>query len=62
LIISISDQNDNPPEFHHSGGYTFAVDENSAALLVGIVQATDADLGKNAEIVYSINSSAVSDK
>jgi hypothetical protein len=61
LIISISDENDNPPNFHRSEGYRFSVDENSAALLVGIVQASDDDLGKNAEIVYFIQSSSVSD-
>ncbi|XP_028399925.1 cadherin EGF LAG seven-pass G-type receptor 1-like [Dendronephthya gigantea] len=60
VIITIADRNDNPPKFHNPEGYSFSVDENSAALLVGIVQASDDDVGKNAEIVYSIDPSTTS--
>ncbi|ALC46613.1 Cad99C [Drosophila busckii] len=53
--IKITDINDKNPEFdEQSLPYVFRVDEGKANAFVGIVHATDADEGINAEISYSI--------
>ncbi|XP_001357648.2 cadherin-99C [Drosophila pseudoobscura] len=53
--IKVTDINDKNPEFDVSTlPYVFQVDEGTADAFVGVVHATDADEGINAEITYSI--------
>ncbi|XP_059218267.1 cadherin-99C [Stomoxys calcitrans] len=53
--IKVTDINDKNPEFDESTlPYVFQVDEGRENSFVGIVHATDADEGINAEITYSI--------
>lgn len=53
--IKVTDINDKNPEFDASTlPYIFQVDEGKAQASVGVVHATDADEGINAEITYSI--------
>ncbi|XP_061390699.1 cadherin-99C [Musca vetustissima] len=53
--IKVTDINDKNPEFDESTlPYVFQVDEGREQAFVGIVHATDADEGINAEITYSI--------
>ncbi|XP_037944037.1 cadherin-99C-like [Teleopsis dalmanni] len=53
--IKVTDINDKNPEFDESTlPYVFQVDEGKMDAFVGIVHATDADEGINAEITYSI--------
>ncbi|CAD5114116.1 DgyrCDS3263 [Dimorphilus gyrociliatus] len=53
LNIVVSDNNDVVPSF--SQGYQFSVLENSAGgTVIGRIQATDADLGSNGVVQYSI--------
>ncbi|XP_075146442.1 cadherin 99C [Haematobia irritans] len=53
--IKVTDINDKNPEFDESTlPYVFQVDEGRENTFVGIVHATDADEGINAEITYSI--------
>nr|XP_043067788.1 cadherin-99C isoform X1 [Drosophila bipectinata] len=53
--IKVTDINDKNPEFDASTlPYVFQVDEGKAHASVGVVHATDADEGINAEITYSI--------
>ncbi|XP_030369787.1 cadherin-99C [Scaptodrosophila lebanonensis] len=55
--IKVTDINDKNPEFDPSTlPYVFTVDEGTADAVVGIVHASDADEGINAEITYSIPS------
>ncbi|XP_068158053.1 cadherin-99C [Drosophila tropicalis] len=53
--IKVTDINDKNPEFDESTlPYVFQVDEGQLDTFVGVVHATDADEGINAEITYSI--------
>ncbi|XP_050317816.1 cadherin-99C isoform X1 [Bactrocera neohumeralis] len=53
--IKVTDINDKNPEFDESTlPYVFEVDEGQKDAFVGIVHATDADEGINAEITYSV--------
>uniref|UniRef100_A0AAY4A0Z9 Cadherin-10 n=1 Tax=Denticeps clupeoides TaxID=299321 RepID=A0AAY4A0Z9_9TELE len=55
VSITLSDVNDNPPRFPQAGMYQFNVPETAApGSTVGVVHATDADIGKNAEMDYKI--------
>lgn len=54
LVISVTDINDENPYFLRSN-YTFKVDEGSVDAFVGKVTARDADIGENAEVVYSLS-------
>ena len=54
VVIRVSDVNDNKPCFNLSS-YVFMLDENvGGEHVVAVVGATDADIGSNAEITYSI--------
>ena len=56
LTVTVLDINDNNPVFQQAGGYNFSVDENSpAGVVIGSVMATDADVGVNAQLNYSID-------
>ncbi|XP_074596173.1 cadherin 99C isoform X2 [Brevipalpus obovatus] len=59
LSISVTDINDQNPRFARPT-FTFRVEEGSADAFVGKVVATDADIGENAVIIYSIGSSGAS--
>ena len=54
LIVKVSDVNDNVPTFNQTY-YSFTIKENSPVYsLVGTVEATDADSGRNKQIYYEI--------
>ncbi|XP_008689703.2 protocadherin beta-16 [Ursus maritimus] len=54
LTVMVSDVNDNAPAFSQSS-YTLRVRENnSPALHIGSVRATDRDAGANAQVTYSL--------
>ncbi|XP_020940568.1 protocadherin beta-6 [Sus scrofa] len=54
LTVRVADVNDNAPAFSQSA-YTLRVRENnSPALHIGTVRATDADAGANAQLTYSL--------
>lgn len=54
LIVNVIDANDNDPVFSKTA-YEFQVEENQkAGAFVGKIAATDADLGDNAVIRYSL--------
>lgn len=54
IIIEVLDANDNDPRFL-SAAYEFVIEENMRrGALVGVVGATDLDVGENAEIRYSL--------
>lgn len=54
LVVNVIDSNDNEPEFSKAS-YEFQVEENQkVGAYVGLVSATDADLGDNAVIRYSL--------
>ncbi|XP_055460868.1 protocadherin beta-6-like [Psammomys obesus] len=54
IAVQVSDINDNSPAFTQSS-YTLSVRENnSPALHIGTIRATDSDSGSNAHITYSL--------
>ena len=54
VMVRVLDANDNDPRFLRSS-YEFTIEENmSRGSLVGIIGATDMDLGENAAIRYSL--------
>lgn len=54
MTVIVEDANDNDPQFSQSA-YTAQISEDAALDTVVIaVQATDADIGVNAKIVYSL--------
>ncbi|NXU33397.1 PCDBD protein, partial [Thalassarche chlororhynchos] len=54
FTVDISDVNDNAPVFNQTS-YTMYVRENNVpAVLVGAVSASDADVGPNAKVTYSL--------
>ncbi|XP_041500602.1 protocadherin beta-18-like [Microtus oregoni] len=54
ITVQVSDVNDNAPAFTQSS-YTLLVQENnSPALHIGTISATDSDSGSNAHITYSL--------
>ena len=56
--VVVDDQNDNAPKFTEKA-YSCSIDENSASnSRVCFVRATDADIGKNGEVVYELVSSS----
>lgn len=61
VSITITDVNDNPPVIA-AGSYNVSVAENSAVMTsVLTISATDADIGVNADITYSIDTSTTRD-
>ncbi|XP_053935935.1 protocadherin beta-4-like [Cuculus canorus] len=54
FTVEISDVNDNAPVFNQTS-YTMYVRENNIpTMLVGVVHASDADIGPNAKVTYSL--------
>ncbi|XP_006866245.1 PREDICTED: protocadherin beta-13-like [Chrysochloris asiatica] len=54
VIILVSDVNDNAPTFFQTSYTLFVRENNSPALHIGTVSATDQDSGTNAQITYSL--------
>ncbi|XP_067888834.1 protocadherin-23 [Heterodontus francisci] len=54
VTVNVIDENDNPPKFTQNF-YFFTIEENPIPLgLVGKVQATDRDSGKNSQLSYTL--------
>ncbi|XP_021006571.1 protocadherin beta-18-like [Mus caroli] len=54
ITVHISDINDNAPAFSQTTYTMFVHENNSPALHIGTISATDSDLGSNAHITYSL--------
>ncbi|KAM9252757.1 protocadherin beta-5-like [Dugong dugon] len=54
ITVLVSDVNDNPPTFFQSSYTLFVRENNSPALHIGSVSATDRDSGTNAQLTYSL--------
>ncbi|KAM8764566.1 LOW QUALITY PROTEIN: uncharacterized protein V5649_020233 [Rhynchonycteris naso] len=54
ITVLISDVNDNAPSFTQTSYTLFIRENNSPALHIGSVSATDADAGANAQVTYSL--------
>lgn len=54
LIITITDVNDNAPEFSLGSCYPLTIPENNNKSVIHTVRASDKDLGKNGQVTYSI--------
>ncbi|XP_076252739.1 cadherin-related tumor suppressor fat isoform X2 [Rhynchophorus ferrugineus] len=55
VVIHVIDENDNPPQFTNTT-FTFQVQENQPVdSFVGKLTATDRDIGRNAELIFSLS-------
>ncbi|XP_014384496.1 PREDICTED: protocadherin beta-7 [Myotis brandtii] len=54
ITVSVSDVNDNAPAFTQTSYTLFLRENNSPALHIGSVSATDRDAGANAQLTYSL--------
>ncbi|XP_038186190.1 protocadherin beta-6 [Arvicola amphibius] len=54
VTVEVSDVNDNAPAFTQSSYTLFVQENNSPALYIGTISATDSDSGSNAHITYSL--------
>ncbi|XP_052597952.1 protocadherin beta-8-like [Peromyscus californicus insignis] len=54
IIVQVSDVNDNAPAFTQTSYTLFVQENNSPALHIGTISATDSDSGSNAHITYSL--------
>ncbi|XP_075020924.1 protocadherin beta-15-like [Calonectris borealis] len=54
FIVDISDVNDNAPIFNQTSYTMFVRENNVPTALVGAVSASDADVGPNAKVTYSL--------
>ncbi|XP_013204919.1 protocadherin beta-18-like [Microtus ochrogaster] len=54
ITVQVSDINDNAPAFTQSSYTLFVQENNSPALHLGTISATDSDSGSNAHITYSL--------
>ncbi|XP_049983984.1 protocadherin beta-14-like isoform X6 [Alexandromys fortis] len=54
ITVKVSDVNDNAPAFAQSSYILFVQENNSPALHIGTISATDSDSGSNAHITYSL--------
>ncbi|XP_049983987.1 protocadherin beta-12-like isoform X8 [Alexandromys fortis] len=54
ITVQVSDVNDNAPAFTQSSYNLFVQENNSPALHIGTISATDSDSGSNAHITYSL--------
>ncbi|XP_041500603.1 protocadherin beta-7-like [Microtus oregoni] len=54
ITVQVSDVNDNAPAFNQSSYTLFVQENNSPALHIGTIIATDSDSGSNAHITYSL--------
>ncbi|XP_012875748.1 PREDICTED: protocadherin beta-3-like [Dipodomys ordii] len=54
FTLQVSDMNDNAPEFTQSSYTLWVRENNSPALHIGTISATDRDSGSNAQLTYSL--------
>lgn len=54
ITVTVSDVNDNAPAFTQTSYTLFVRENNSPALHIGSVSATDTDAGANAQLTYSL--------
>ncbi|XP_052597953.1 protocadherin beta-6-like [Peromyscus californicus insignis] len=54
ITVQVSDVNDNAPTFTQTSYTLFVQENNSPALHIGTIRATDSDSGSNAHITYSL--------
>uniref|UniRef100_A0A8C8UE97 Protocadherin beta 14 n=1 Tax=Peromyscus maniculatus bairdii TaxID=230844 RepID=A0A8C8UE97_PERMB len=54
ITVQVSDINDNAPAFTQTSYTLFVQENNSPALHIGTISATDSDSGSNAHITYSL--------
>ncbi|XP_035296071.1 protocadherin beta-6-like isoform X2 [Cricetulus griseus] len=54
ITVQVSDVNDNAPAFTQTSYTLFVQENNSPALRIGTISATDSDSGSNAHITYSL--------
>ncbi|XP_076993342.1 protocadherin beta-18-like [Tamandua tetradactyla] len=54
ITVRVSDVNDNAPTFTHTSYTLYVRENNSPALHIGSVSATDRDSGPNAQVTYSL--------
>ncbi|XP_059107472.1 protocadherin-3-like [Peromyscus eremicus] len=54
ITVQVSDVNDNAPFFTQTSYTLFVQENNSSALHIGTISATDSDSGSNAHITYSL--------
>ncbi|XP_040597855.1 protocadherin beta-14-like [Mesocricetus auratus] len=54
ITVQVSDVNDNAPAFTQTFYTLFVQENNSPALHIGTISATDSDSGSNARIIYSL--------
>ncbi|XP_051019078.1 protocadherin beta-6-like isoform X2 [Acomys russatus] len=54
ITVQVSDINDNAPDFTQTSYTLFVRENNSPALHIGTISATDSDSGSNAHITYSL--------
>ncbi|XP_052597940.1 protocadherin beta-6 [Peromyscus californicus insignis] len=54
ITVQVSDVNDNAPAFTQTSYTLFVPENNSPALHIGTISATDSDSGSNAHITYSL--------
>ncbi|XP_057644512.1 protocadherin beta-8-like [Chionomys nivalis] len=54
ITVEVSDVNDNAPAFTQNSYTLFVEENNSPALHIGTISATDSDSGSNAHITYSL--------
>ncbi|XP_069340231.1 protocadherin beta-5 [Eulemur rufifrons] len=54
IIVLVSDVNDNAPAFTQTSYTLFVQENNSPALHIGSISATDRDSGTNAQVAYSL--------
>ncbi|XP_041500590.1 protocadherin beta-14-like [Microtus oregoni] len=54
ITVQVSDVNDNAPAFTQTSYTLFVEENNSPALHIGTISATDSDSGSNAHITYSL--------
>ncbi|MRJ01773.1 cadherin repeat domain-containing protein, partial [Escherichia coli] len=54
ITVQVSDINDNAPAFTQTSYTMFVHENNSPALHIGTISATDSDSGSNAHITYSL--------
>ena len=61
LVIDVMDVNDNAPVFTKNETTAYIIEKSPVGSVIALLTATDDDLGDNGTVIYSIESSNVSD-